>query len=137
MPCHDTLLCRWSWPGTGGRRDLSSNYAISLCTKDAFVLGRLLAHPLITLDNVSAALKVYQDVRLPFAQFVARESAHTGRLLNFDMSSVAREDVQKELEIQREKMVAQWEWESKDSPINEWLEAERKLQESLGVSNGL
>ncbi|KIK34329.1 hypothetical protein CY34DRAFT_26880 [Suillus luteus UH-Slu-Lm8-n1] len=105
--------------------------------EDAFVLGRLLAHPLTTLDNVSAALKTYQDVRLPFAQFVARESARTGRLLNFDMSSVAREDVQKELDIQREKIVAQWEWESKDCPIDEWLEAERKLQESLGVSNGL
>jgi salicylate hydroxylase len=96
------------------------------------VLGRLLAHPLTTLDNVSAALKTYQDVRLPFAQFVARESARTGRLLNFDMSSVARGDVQKELESRREKIVAQWEWESKDSPIDEWLEAERKLQESLG-----
>lgn len=105
--------------------------------EDAFVLGRLLAHPLITLHNVSAALKVYQDVRLPFAQFVARESANMGRMLNFDMSSVTRGDVQKELEIQREKIVAQWGWESKDSPIAEWLEAERKLQESLGVSNGL
>lgn len=101
------------------------------------MLGRLLAHPLITLHNVSAALKVYQDVRLPFAQFVARESANMGRMLNFDMSSATRGDVQKELEIQREKIVAQWGWESKDSPIAEWLEAERKLQESLGVSNGL
>jgi hypothetical protein len=60
-----------------------------------------------------------------------------GRMLNFDMSSATRGDVQKELEIQREKIVAQWGWESKDSPIAEWLEAERKLQESLGVSNGL
>jgi salicylate hydroxylase len=84
-----------------------------------------------------AALKAYQDVRLPFAQFVARESARTGQMLNFDMSRTARGNVQEELEIQKEKIVAQWEWESKDIPIAEWLEAERKLQESIGVSNGL
>ncbi|KAG2362340.1 hypothetical protein BDR07DRAFT_1451204 [Suillus spraguei] len=105
--------------------------------EDAFVLGRLLAHPLTTLDNVPAALKVYQDVRLPFVQFVARESASAGLLYDFDMSSAARENVQEGLEIQKEKLLAQWEWESKDSPMGEWLEAERKLQESIGMSNGL
>ncbi|KAG2040765.1 hypothetical protein BDR03DRAFT_1029518, partial [Suillus americanus] len=105
--------------------------------EDAFVLGRLLAHPLTTLDNVAAALKAYQDVRLPFAQFVVRESARTGRMFAFDMSSAAPGKVQEELEIQKEKLVAQWEWEDKDSPVAEWLEAERKLQESIGVANGL
>lgn len=105
--------------------------------EDAFVLGRLLAHPLTTLDNVPAALKAYQDVRLPFAQYVARESTRTGRMLSFDLSNTARGNVQEELEIQKEMVEAQWEWENKDSPIAEWLEAERKLQESIGVSNGL
>ncbi|KAG1776546.1 hypothetical protein EV702DRAFT_1109364 [Suillus placidus] len=105
--------------------------------EDAFVLGRLLAHPLTTLDNVPAALKAYQDVRLPFAQFVARESARTGRMLSFDMSDTAGRNVREELEIQKEKLLAQWEWEGKDSPIAEWLEAERKLQGSIGVSKGL
>ncbi|KAG1819184.1 uncharacterized protein BJ212DRAFT_1298430 [Suillus subaureus] len=103
--------------------------------EDAFVLGRLLAHPLTTLDNVPAALKVYQDVRLLFAQSVARESARAGRLYDFDISSAA--NVQEELEIRKEQLLAQWEWESKDSPVTEWLKAERKLQESIGVSNGL
>ncbi|KAG2076333.1 FAD/NAD(P)-binding domain-containing protein [Suillus decipiens] len=105
--------------------------------EDAFVLGRLLAHPLTTLDNVPAALKVYQDVRLPFAQFVARESARAGLLYDFDMSSAARENVQEELDIQKEKLLVQWEWEGKDSLVGEWLEAERKLQESTGVLHGL
>ncbi|KAJ8597074.1 hypothetical protein M405DRAFT_804412 [Rhizopogon salebrosus TDB-379] len=52
--------------------------------EDAFVLGRLLAHPLTTLSNVSTALKAYQDVRLPFAQFVARESERNGYLMSLD-----------------------------------------------------
>ncbi|KAG1873030.1 hypothetical protein DFJ58DRAFT_722202 [Suillus subalutaceus] len=51
--------------------------------EDAFVLGRLLAHPLTTLDNVPVALKAYQDVRLPFTQFVARGSGLTGKMYDF------------------------------------------------------
>ncbi|KAG1789152.1 uncharacterized protein HD556DRAFT_1529620 [Suillus plorans] len=105
--------------------------------EDAFVLGRLLAHPLTTLDNLPAALKAYQDVRLPFAQFVARESELRGRMWDFELSSTAGGEVQEELEIQKEKLLAQWEWEGRDRPVAEWLEAERKLQESIGVSNGL
>ena len=66
------------------RRNHSRDYANSYCTKDAFVLGRLLAHPLTTLDTVPAALKAYQDVRLPFAQFVAREAERTGYMYEFD-----------------------------------------------------
>jgi salicylate hydroxylase len=106
--------------------------------EDAFVLGRLLAHPLTTLDTVPAVLKAYQDVRLPFSQFVARESARTGHMYDFDMSSTAQGNMQEKLEIRKEELLAQWKWEGKDSPIGEWLEAERKLQESiLGVSDGL
>jgi len=138
VPCDDTPLWRWCRPGNGGRFDLSPDYAVLLCTKDAFVLGRLLAHPLTTLDNVPAVLKVYQDVRLPFSQFVARESARTGHMYDFDMSSTAQGNMQEQLEIRKEELLAQWKWEGKDSPIGEWLEAERKLQESiLGVSDGL
>jgi salicylate hydroxylase len=58
--------------------------ANSSAAKDAFVLGRLLAHPLTTLSNVSTALKAYQVVRLPFAQFVARESERNGCLMSLD-----------------------------------------------------
>ncbi|KAG2131627.1 hypothetical protein DEU56DRAFT_452975 [Suillus clintonianus] len=103
--------------------------------EDAFVLGRLLAHPLATLDNVPAALKAYQDVRLPFSQFVARESRRTGRMI-VDPPSTDRENAQAELEILKEKILAQLQWEDKDDAVGEWLEAERKLQESVGVTNG-
>ncbi|KAG2366449.1 hypothetical protein BDR07DRAFT_1537579 [Suillus spraguei] len=52
---------------------------------DAFVLGRLLAHPLTTLFNVPAALKAYQDVRLPFAQFIAHGSERMSQFACLDI----------------------------------------------------
>ncbi|KAG1734939.1 uncharacterized protein EDB91DRAFT_577444 [Suillus paluster] len=65
--------------------------------EDAFVLGRLLAHPLTTLDNVPAALKAYQDVRLPSAQFVARESERVGRIMDFNTLNADRGNEQEGL----------------------------------------
>src|SRR5882757_6703940 len=64
-------------------RKITSTHLVP--TKDAFVLGRLLAHPLTTLDNVPAALRAYQDIRLPAAQLVARNSKHTGWMYRFNM----------------------------------------------------
>ncbi|KAG0707085.1 hypothetical protein DFH29DRAFT_1066512 [Suillus ampliporus] len=96
--------------------------------EDAFVLGRLLAHPLTTLDNVPVALKLYQDVRLPFAQSVARESERTGRMYESDEREV--------LEIQKEKILEQWKWEENIGAVAQWSEAERKLQESVGGGTG-
>lgn len=103
--------------------------------EDAFVLGRLLSHPLTTLDTLPAALKAYQDVRLPFVQFVARESERTGRMLDFDAPSAHGGNVQEELDILKEKILAQWEWEGVGGAVADWLEAERKMRESIGVSN--
>ncbi|KAG1903716.1 uncharacterized protein F5891DRAFT_947122, partial [Suillus fuscotomentosus] len=123
--------------GAGAGQAIEVDYVISLCTRNAFVLGRLLAHPLTTSDNLPAALKAYQEVHLPFAQFVARESGRRGRMWDFELSSTVRGEVQEELKIQKEKLLAQWEWEGKDRPVAEWLEAERKLQESIGVTNKL
>jgi len=111
----------------------------SLCAKDAFLLGRLLAHPLTTLDDVPAALKAYQDVRLPFAQFIARESDRTGHMFDFAMpeyyDGTDKGNEEEELEILKEKILGQWNWESEGGPLVEWLEAERKLQESVGLCN--
>ncbi|KAG1845154.1 hypothetical protein F4604DRAFT_211000 [Suillus subluteus] len=103
--------------------------------EDAFVLGRLLAHPLITLDNVPVALKAYQDVRLPFAQFVARESERTGKLFDFHApgyyDGTDRGNEREEMEILKEKIVDQWDWESKGEggAVAEWEKAERQLRE--------
>ncbi|KAG1867449.1 hypothetical protein C8R48DRAFT_793897 [Suillus tomentosus] len=82
--------------------------------EDVFVLGRLLAHPLTTLDNVPTALKAYQDVRLPFAQFVARQSERsTGQMYDFCALKTDRGNEREEIKILKEKIIDLWEnWDS-------------------------
>ncbi|KAG1871765.1 hypothetical protein DFJ58DRAFT_652377, partial [Suillus subalutaceus] len=103
--------------------------------EDAFVLGRLLAHPLTTSDNVPVALKAYQDVRLPFAQFAARESKRAGKMFDFRApgyyDGTDRGNEREEMEILKEKIVDLWDWESKGEggAVAEWEKAERQLRE--------
>ncbi|KAG2126583.1 hypothetical protein DEU56DRAFT_959331 [Suillus clintonianus] len=105
--------------------------------EDAFVLGRLLAHPLTTLDKVPTALKVYQNVRLPFAQSVARESERTGYMYDFFSpgyhDGTDRGNEQEEREVLKRKIVDQWNWAGEGGAVAEWLKAERQLQENVGL----
>ncbi|KAI9567711.1 hypothetical protein HD554DRAFT_937014 [Boletus coccyginus] len=50
---------------------------------DAFVIGRLIAHPLTTLSRVRDALHIYEEIRFPFARSVASLSLSTGWLYTF------------------------------------------------------
>ncbi|KIK41877.1 hypothetical protein CY34DRAFT_12766 [Suillus luteus UH-Slu-Lm8-n1] len=106
--------------------------------EDAFVLGRLLAHPLTTLDNVPTALKAYQDVRLPFTQSVARESKRTGNMYDFCApgyyDGTNRSNEREEMEILKEKILDQLDWqgEGEGSAVAEWEQAKRQLQEAIG-----
>ena len=43
--------------------------------EDAYVLGSLLGHPSVPLASLPAVLKIYEQVRLPFANEVQRRSA--------------------------------------------------------------
>jgi len=109
------------------------------------VLGRLLSHPLTTLNNVPVALKAYQDVRLPFTQFVARESDRTGKTYNFCApgyyDGTDRGNEREEMEILKEKIIDQWGWESEGEggAVAQWVKAEKQLQEGSyngGCENG-
>jgi len=103
--------------------------------KDAFVLGRLLAYSLTTLDNVSAGLRAYQDVRLPAAQSVARNSKDLGRMYQFDApgyyDGTDRGNERKELEILQERIISHIESYGEGSAIAEWQQVESNLRGSL------
>ncbi|OAX39284.1 FAD/NAD(P)-binding domain-containing protein [Rhizopogon vinicolor AM-OR11-026] len=102
---------------------------------DAFVLGRLLAHPLTTLDNVHVALKVYQDVRLSVAQLVALNSKRAGRISQFNLpgyyNGTDQGNEREELEILQEMIINHS--EGQGNAITEWQQAERNLQESVAL----
>ncbi|KAG2130017.1 hypothetical protein BD769DRAFT_1666951 [Suillus cothurnatus] len=103
--------------------------------EDAFVLGRLLAHPLTTLSKVPAALKTYQDVRLPIAQSIARGSEHMGNIYQFCLpgyyDGTDRGNMREEIEILKEKILDLWSWEGEGGAITEWVQAESHLREIL------
>lgn len=136
VSCHDAPLWCWSWTVNGGTRAhlALTDYANTSSTKDAFVLGRLLAHPLTTLSNMPAALKAYQDVRLPFAQFIARGSERMGNILQFCLPGYYdgsdRGNMREEIEILKEKIMDQWGWEG-EGTVAQWVQAESKLREDL------
>ncbi|KAJ8597701.1 hypothetical protein M405DRAFT_296659 [Rhizopogon salebrosus TDB-379] len=110
-----------------------------MAIEDAFVLGRLLAHPLTSLGSLPAALKAYQDVRLSVTQLVARESYRAGCLLQFSMhghyDGTDRGNEREGLEILKELITRQHDNDGKGGVIAEWLEAEKKLRESAGLCN--
>ncbi|OAX37524.1 hypothetical protein K503DRAFT_783560 [Rhizopogon vinicolor AM-OR11-026] len=106
--------------------------------EDAFVLGRLLAHPLTTLDNVHVALETYQDIRLSVAQFTARKSEALGHMYEFNApgyyDGTDRGNEGEELERLKEKIIEDRRgWEGEGGAVAGWLKAERKLQESIVI----
>ncbi|OAX34942.1 FAD/NAD(P)-binding domain-containing protein [Rhizopogon vinicolor AM-OR11-026] len=105
--------------------------------EDAFVLGRLLAHPLTTLDNVPAALRAYQDARLSAAQLVARSTTHTGWMYQFNMpgyyDGTDQGNERGEMEILQKMINNQFDSYGQGSAVAELRQAERSLQESVGL----
>ena len=56
--------------------------------EDAYVLGAILANPSTTLATLSTALKVYEEIRLPFANDTQRRSADNFDLFTFSDPSL-------------------------------------------------
>jgi len=109
--------------------------------EDAFVLGRLLAHPLTTRDNVHIALKAYQDVRLPVAQSVARDSIRAGRMMRFEepgyYNGSDQGNEREELDVLEQLLTSHFgNSQGQYGAIAEWKEAERNLKESVCCQKG-
>ncbi|KAH8111735.1 hypothetical protein DFH11DRAFT_575240 [Phellopilus nigrolimitatus] len=51
--------------------------------EDVYILAAILAHPLTTLESLPAALKVYEEIRLPHGNDVQPRSRVTGKLYEF------------------------------------------------------
>ncbi|KIJ61691.1 hypothetical protein HYDPIDRAFT_176864 [Hydnomerulius pinastri MD-312] len=103
--------------------------------EDAFILGRLLSHNLTSKSNIEAALRVYETIRLPFAQDVVQASQNVGRLLTFkspanDGTYLPHQTVN-ELDGIRHMIEDEWEWQNSKGSVLEWERAERKLRELL------
>ncbi|KAF9230357.1 hypothetical protein BU15DRAFT_83737 [Melanogaster broomeanus] len=115
--------------------------------EDAFVLGRLLAHPLTTLANMPDVLRVYQDVRLPFGTSVASNAFALGWMLmfmapeyydgtrkeeNLDDRGVSAFE-KDEMDKLKQAILKRWDWMEMGGALDEWKQAEGRLRDKLGA----
>lgn len=115
--------------------------------QDAFILGRLIAHPLTSVSRIQDALRIYEDIRFPFARTVASYSLSTGWMYTFmapdcydgkrggdDLDDRGVSAYEREgMEAIKQEILRRWDFmdNSKSAP-QVWEEAESKLQALLG-----
>ncbi|KAI0709994.1 hypothetical protein C8Q76DRAFT_798764 [Earliella scabrosa] len=122
--------------------------------EDAYILGRLLADPRVSLTEVPAVLKIYERVRLPFANDVARRARDVGLMYEFNApgyydgesaTPTERSDkdtVEKggnvegrereELDRLGDAIHRMWEWQWTENADAQWVQAEMALHDLLG-----
>lgn len=109
--------------------------------QDAYILGRLLSHPLTHRANIPDVLRIYEEIRLPFANDVVRNSRLTGLMYEFtapgyydgnDRTPAREKEGLQKLGKAIEK---NWEWQGMpgDGPDEDWTRAESRLRELAGI----
>ncbi|KAH9949205.1 hypothetical protein B0H21DRAFT_730121 [Amylocystis lapponica] len=104
--------------------------------EDAYILGRLLTHPLATRTRIPDVLRIYESVRLPFANAVVQRSRKTGRLCEFiapgyyDGVDLTNErDGLREL---GEALYGQWTWQWEEHFDASWESAKEAIEKLVG-----
>ena len=102
--------------------------------QDAYVLGRLLAHPSTTLERIPEVLKKYESVRLPAANSVVHRSRLAGLLYEFngkdlyDGSDLPKEQLDRSYNELTEAILDQWKWQWTTNTMDqEWANIESTL----------
>ncbi|KAF7430636.1 hypothetical protein PC9H_006345 [Pleurotus ostreatus] len=97
--------------------------------EDAHLLGRLLAHPKTTKDNLPVVLQIYQDIRLPFAQQKAERSRLNGLMYEFNHPDfqVNSKSSRDEMESLGKAVGETFGWLAKGGCDDDWMEAEERL----------
>ncbi|KAI0915573.1 hypothetical protein AcV5_003758 [Taiwanofungus camphoratus] len=99
--------------------------------EDAYILGRLLAHPLTTLSRVSEVLRIYQSIRLPFAHTIQQRARETGRMCEFNgpgyYGGEECHDERERLAELGEALYRQWKWQWEEPFDEQWELAEKAM----------
>ncbi|KAF9228173.1 FAD/NAD(P)-binding domain-containing protein [Gyrodon lividus] len=103
--------------------------------EDAFILGRLLTHELTHRGNVADALKIYEEVRLPFANRILQSSHDIGQSYAFhrvsDDQFTPVHGSQEELDYVHKSIENAWEWQSESDWV--WGDAEARWRTKYGA----
>ncbi|KAF8438427.1 hypothetical protein L210DRAFT_3543852 [Boletus edulis BED1] len=93
--------------------------------EDAYVLGHLLTHELTHLGNVADALKMYEEVRLPFANSIVQRSRDVGQYYSFSVPPDGpAHGSPDELNYVRKSIEDAWAWQSESRWV--WSDAEQR-----------
>ncbi|KAI0316051.1 hypothetical protein OF83DRAFT_1060972 [Amylostereum chailletii] len=99
---------------------------------DAYVLGRLLTHPLTTPSTLDTALSAYERTRLAFATGIVPRTRAVGLRYEF---AVGPKPYQPGWEEKwGEEVHALWRWQWEGGPTQLWEEGERALLAGLKVA---
>ncbi len=90
--CHDHISGFGCWSGDRGKPPATTSFPkkyglyalISTHYQDGFILATVLQHPSVTLKTLPEALKVYDEIRRPFAIDIQRRSKLNGHLYQFN-----------------------------------------------------
>jgi len=102
--------------------------------EDAYVLGRILAHASVDKQSIPTALRIYQDVRLHYAQHVAAGSLANGFLYDFRAPEQINAPRTSENLDAWGDMIKKRGLEYQGAPgsaVEDWLKAERMLDQAL------
>ena len=100
--------------------------------QSAYILGRLLTHPLTNLAHVPEALRIYQSIRLPYGHTILRRAQATGKHCEFDApgeyDGAECTDEPERLAALGKKLAEQWSWQWQEHFDDQWEEAEAALE---------
>ena len=122
----------------------------SSCPQDAYVLGRWLADPRTSLSRVPDVLRIYQDVRLPFARKVVRDAGKVGLMYEFNypglydgspISAPSKEEEEELLKKNIDELFGGirdlWRWQWQEGVEDQWDAVETQyLKVVSGVRSG-
>ncbi|KAL5530919.1 hypothetical protein ACEPAG_3795 [Sanghuangporus baumii] len=109
--------------------------------EDSYILGKLLASPGVTKQNLLSVLQIYNAIRRPFGNHVVERSRMTGLLYEFNKlpedidEGRARAGSDIELGKLTRELYKKWEIQWSALPNVDWREAERMLREQ-GIPTG-
>ena len=111
------------------------------------MLGRLIAHPLTPLSRVQDALRIYEEIRFPFACSIASHSLSIGWMYAFmrpgyydgtrrvdDLDECGIGSYEREgMEAIKQEVLKRWAClDEASSALQQWEDAELKLQAFTG-----
>ena len=97
-------------------------------------MGRLLTHELTHAGNIADALKIYEQVRLPFANNAVQRTRDVGRFYSFSAcadGSVPAHCTPEELNRVRKSIEDAWGWQSECDWV--WADAEEHWRTKCGA----